>query len=248
MVGGPAAADAVARARRLPQLQVGLHLVLVDGWPVLPAGEVRGLLGRDDGFDRNMPRAGLRFFLLPEIRRQLAREIRAQFAAFRATGLVLDHVDAHKHMQLHPSVARLMIEIGREFAMTAMRVPAEPAGTLRAALPGESYRTPFYRPWVAWLGRRVRQAGLAAADQVFGIALSGGMTEERVRRLLPQLPGGVSEIYFHPAVRRSARLEAAMPGYRHCDELAALTSPAVARQIGELGIRLIGYRDLARPR
>jgi len=33
MVGGPAAADAVARARRLPDLRVGLHLVLVDGHP-----------------------------------------------------------------------------------------------------------------------------------------------------------------------------------------------------------------------
>ena len=35
MVGGPAAADAVARARRLPNLRVGLHLVLVDGDPML---------------------------------------------------------------------------------------------------------------------------------------------------------------------------------------------------------------------
>jgi chitin disaccharide deacetylase len=248
MVGGPAAADAVARARRLPQLQVGLHLVLVDGRPILPAGEVRGLLGPDGEFDRNMPRAGLRFFLRPEIRRQLAREIRAQFEAFRATGLVLDHIDAHKHMQLHPTVARLMIEIGRDYGVTAMRVPAEPTETLRAAFPDESYRTPFYRPWVERLRRRVRRAGLATADQVFGIALSGCMTEERVRRLLPHLPGGVSEIYFHPAVRRSARLEAAMPGYRHCDELAALASPAVARQIAELGIRLVGYRDLDLPR
>ena len=31
MVGAPAAADAVERARRLPKLRVGLHVVLVDG-------------------------------------------------------------------------------------------------------------------------------------------------------------------------------------------------------------------------
>ena len=35
MVSGAAAADAVARARALPRLRVGLHLVLVDGKPVL---------------------------------------------------------------------------------------------------------------------------------------------------------------------------------------------------------------------
>jgi chitin disaccharide deacetylase len=248
MVGGPAAADAVARARRLPRLRVGLHLVLVDGPPVLPAGEIGGLVGPDGEFDRNLLRAGLRFFFLPAIRRQLAREIRAQFAAFRATGLSLDHVDAHKHMQLHPSVARLTIAIGRDYGLTAMRVPAEPAATLRAAFPGKPYRTPLYRPWVQRLRRLSRRAGVAAADQVFGIAWSGGMTEERVMQLLPHLPAGVSEIYFHPATRRTARLAVAMPGYRHADELAALVSLAVARRIAELGITLKGYRDLAPPR
>jgi hopanoid biosynthesis associated protein HpnK len=231
MVGGPAAADAVARAGRLPELRVGLHLVVVDGRPVLPAGELGGLVGGDGEFERDLLRAGLKYFLLPAIRRQLKREIRAQFEAFRATGLSLDHVDAHQHMQLHPSVARLLIEIGRDYGITAMRVPAEPAAPLRAALPGEPYRPPFYRPWVAGLRRRVRRAGLGAADQVFGIAWSGGMTEERVLRLLPNLPEGVSEIYFHP--------------YRHGDELAALTSPAVASRVAELGIGLIGYRDIA---
>jgi chitin disaccharide deacetylase len=247
MVGGPAAADAVARARRLPQLRVGLHLVLVDGRPVLPPGDIAGLVGGDGEFDRNLARAGLRFFCFPAIRRQLAREIRAQFEAFRATGLSLDHVDAHKHMQLHPIVARLAIDIGRDYGVTAMRVPAEPAAVLRAAFPGEAYRPLSYRAWGERLRRRLRRAGLAFPDQVFGIAWSGGMTEERVMRLLPQLPDGVSEIYFHPAARASARLAAAMPGYRHADELAALLSPAVARRITELGITRSDYRDLAPP-
>jgi hopanoid biosynthesis associated protein HpnK len=247
MVGGPAAADAVARARRLPQLRVGLHLVLVDGRPLLPAGESGGLVGGDGEFDHNLLRAGLRFFFLPQIRRRVAREIRAQFEAFHATGLGLDHVDAHKHMQLHPTVARLAIEIGRDYGMTAMRVPAEPVAVLRAAYPGEPRRPPLYRLWVERLRRRLRRAGLAAADQVFGIAWSGGMTEERVLRLLPHLPEGVSEIYFHPAASGSTRLAAGMPGYRYADELAALVSPNVARSIAELGIALIGYRDLAPP-
>jgi predicted glycoside hydrolase/deacetylase ChbG (UPF0249 family) len=40
MVSGAAANDGVQRARTMPQLRVGLHLVLVDGKPVLPAGSV----------------------------------------------------------------------------------------------------------------------------------------------------------------------------------------------------------------
>ena len=76
MVGAPAAADAVARARRLPGLHVGLHLVLVDGRPVSPPAAVNGLVDRAGEFDRNLARAGLRFFCLPAVRKQLAIEIR----------------------------------------------------------------------------------------------------------------------------------------------------------------------------
>ena len=40
MVTGDAVEDAVARARRLPRLGVGLHLVLVEGRPALPPEQV----------------------------------------------------------------------------------------------------------------------------------------------------------------------------------------------------------------
>ena len=245
MVGAPAAADAVACARRLPDLRVGLHLVLVDGRPVLPIREIPGMVRGDGEFDRNMVRAGMRWFFLPRVRRQLAHEIRAQFEAFRATGLPLDHVNTHKHMHVHPSVAALIVEIGRDYGMKAVRVPAEPVAVLRRACPGERYRTPLYSPWSNALRRRLRRAGLCVNDHAFGIAWSGGMVEERWLRLLPYLPDGVSEIYCHPATERTPPLAAAMPGYRHRDELAALLSPSVRNRIAELRINLVGYRELA---
>jgi chitin disaccharide deacetylase len=244
MVGAPAAADAVARARRLPDLYVGLHLALVDGRPVSPPQSVAGLLDEGREFDSNMARAGMRFFFLPEVRRQLAREIRAQFEAFRATGLDLDHVNAHKHFHLHPTVAQLIIDIGSDYGMKAVRVPAEPAAVLRRALPQARTPLPLYRPWAEHLRRRLRRAGLAVNDHVFGLAWSGNMVESWVLRLLPQLPDGVSELYFHPAVERSPALVAAMPRYRQTEELAALLSPLIRERIAALGIGLTSYGAL----
>ena len=245
MVGAPAVADAVARARRLPGLSVGLHLVLIDGEPVLPPQQLRGLVRHDGRFDEDQVRAGFRYFFAPGIRERLAAEIRAQFEAFRATGLVLDHADAHKHMHLHPTVARLMVEIGRDYGMRAVRLPAEPRAVLRRIVPGE--RLPAAPPGfaVASLRRRLRRAGLAHNDRVFGIAWSGGVTEARLLGLLPRLPEGISEIYLHPAVAHSPTLAAAIPAYRHTEELAALVSPAVRRRIEELGIRLTSYGNIA---
>jgi hopanoid biosynthesis associated protein HpnK len=245
MVAAPAAADAVARAHRLPNLRVGLHIVLVDGSPALPPAEVRGLVRGDGRFDRNTARAGMRFSFLPQVRGQLASEIRAQFEAFRASGLRLDHVNTHKHMHVQPTVARLIIEIGRDYGMNAVRVPFEPVATLRAAFPKDRYAAPVYWPWIGHLQRRLRGAGLFVNDHLFGLAWSGGFDEERFLRLIPHLPDGVSEIYLHPATERSLALAAAMPGYRQKQELAALLSPAVKRLIAGFGIGLVSYGDLS---
>jgi chitin disaccharide deacetylase len=244
MVGGPAAADAIARAHDLPELRVGLHLNLTEGHPTLPESEVPQLVREDGEFDRNMARAGLRFSVLPGARRQLAREIRAQFEAFRATELPLDHVNAHQHMHLHPGIARLIIEIGRDYGMRAVRVPAEPVAVLRRAFPEERYRAPPYHPWNALLRRRLQRAGLRTNDHIFGLAWSGGMVEARILRLIPHLPDGVSEIYCHPAAARTPSLVPSTSAYRRTEELAALLSPLVRERIAESGIRLVRYNDL----
>jgi len=81
-------------------------------------------------FRTDMAHMGVDMFLRPKVRRQLAAEIAAQFEAFRASGLRLDHVNAHKHFHLHPTVAGQIIEIGRRFGMSAARVPMEPVSVL----------------------------------------------------------------------------------------------------------------------
>jgi hopanoid biosynthesis associated protein HpnK len=245
MVAAPAAADAIDRARRLPDLRVGLHLVLVDGRPLSPPAAVPALIGQDGHFVRNLVRAGFRFGFRPEMRRQLATEIRAQFEAFRATGLALDHVDTHKHMHLHPTIATMMLAIGRDYGMRAVRVPIEPKAALRRAYPEERVGTPFYRPWIELLRRRLVAAGMIVNDYLFGLAWSGRMVETRVLRLLPHLPEGVSELYFHPAISQNATLRAAMPGYRVAEEFSTLISEDVRARIAALGVVRTSYGALA---
>lgn len=232
MVGAGAAADAVARARRLPGLRVGLHLVLADGPAVLPPARIPALVDAQGRFGSAMARDGARFFFLPHVRRQLAAEIRAQFAAFAATGLALDHVNAHKHFHLHPTVLGLVLRIGREFGLRAVR------------LPGEARAPRLLRPWLALARRRLDAAGVAHNDYVIGIVDSGAMDERALLRALARLPAGVGEIYFHPGVVSGAEIAPAMHGYRHADELAALLSPRVRAALDHAVPRRGGFSDL----
>ena len=112
MVAAPAAADAVRRARKQPQLRVGLHLVLADGNAMLAPDRIPGLADQAGRMNSRMFVNGVRFFMLPELRRQLEAEIHAQFSAFMRTGLKLDHVNVHKHFHLHPMLLEILLRVG----------------------------------------------------------------------------------------------------------------------------------------
>lgn len=227
MVTGAAADDAVERARRLPKLGVGLHIVLVEGRPALPPEQVPDLVDGEGRFRTNMVRAGIDIFFRPAVRRQLAAEIEAQFAAFAATGLPLDHVNAHKHFHLHPTIAGLILKIGPRYGMRAVRTPVEPVAIINAIEPRRSTGVDWLTHAYARAARgQMREAGLLVPDQLFGLAWSGAMTRDRLARLIERLPSGLSEIYCHPATRDDFAGHA--PGYRYRDELDALLSTQVA--------------------
>ncbi len=206
---GEAVHDAIERARRLKGLGVGLHITLADGRPVLSPSAVPALVDRNGRFRDGLVGVGFNWFFNPMARAQLVREISAQFQAFAATGLVLDHVNVHQHQHLHPTVATLVTRIGRRYGMLAIRIPDEP----RAGPTGIRARS--RHPQVAagsgvagchapaWRERAPRW--LIQNDAVFGLAWSGDMTEGKLLGLIPNLPNGLNELYSHLGHRRTPR-------------------------------------------
>lgn len=244
MVAGPAAADAIARARRIPKLRIGLHLTLVDGPPLLAASELDGLLDREGRLRRDLARLGFDIAFRPAIRRQVRAEIAAQFAAFQGTGLPLDHVNAHKHFHIHPVIAGAAIEAARRCGAQGVRAPLEPRRVLAAIEPaGRRSSSLIMVPWARLLRRAARRAGLWSPDAVFGLAWSGQMTPPRIVGLIERLPPGCSEIYLHPAMRGGFSFSA--PDYHYADELAALIAPDTLDAIRRGGVVLGGYADFA---
>jgi hopanoid biosynthesis associated protein HpnK len=247
MVAGAAAQDAVERAKRLPSLNVGLHLVTIEGPATLSHAELPLITGPDGWLSSSQLGLGVEYFCLPEGRRELTREITAQFEAFRRTGLRLDHANAHKHMHLHPTVGRLMIEIGKRYGLNAVRIPIEPPGPLSSA-PGTQPDTlgdALLRRWTKLLRHQARKAGMMTNDWCFGLAWSGHMTPERMAALAAHLPEGVSEIYFHPATHKNALLQRLMPTYEHEKELEALCSDGFRQALARTHTQLCGWQDLA---
>jgi hopanoid biosynthesis associated protein HpnK len=252
MVTGAAAAEAVALARANPGLAVGLHLVLAQGTPAAVPSEIPGLLTRAGVF-RNQPVAtGVGYawkWIRGAGRVELRREVEAQLEAFTVTGLRLAHVDGHLNMHLHPMVLTILLDLAPRFGIRAVRLSRERLGAALRHDPRHALRKLseglVFHALARYAAPRLRAAGIATADRVYGMHQTGHVDERYLLHLIPDLPDGVSELYCHPAERPPAGLASHQPGYDNAGELAALTSPAVRRCIRDAGVELTDYPGLA---
>src|SRR5579883_3457080 len=112
MANGAAFEDAVQLARETPTLDVGCHLVLVQGRSLatgvlLPRGP-RQLLWK-------LAQRGIDVY----------SELRLQIEKLRAAGILPTHLDTHKHTHLVPHVFRIVVRLAREFAIPYVRLPLD---------------------------------------------------------------------------------------------------------------------------
>jgi hopanoid biosynthesis associated protein HpnK len=189
MVSGEAAADAVAVARRLPRLGVGLHLVLAQGTPAAPRARIPRLVRRDGRFRDAPVASGLRYAWLCLGRagaRQLRTEIEAQLDAFARTGLGLSHVDGHLHMHLHPMVLPILLELAPRYGIRALRLVREPlARAIRydgRHLVRRSLEGTVFGALARFAVPRLRAAGIATPVRVYGMHHTGRSTPRISRR------------------------------------------------------------------
>jgi hopanoid biosynthesis associated protein HpnK len=236
MVNEPACDEAVRLAQENPSLGVGLHLTLICGHSALPRESIPGLVNAQEEFTDNPAGAGCRYFFQRSLKAQLRREIHAQFQKFRATGLPLDHVNAHLHLHLHPTIFRILMEDANQLGLERLRLTFDPLRlNLRLASGHIAYRVlhmAIFHP-LSWRARpKLRAHGLRHTSAVFGLLQNSRVDENYVSRLLPNLPAGDSELYSHPS----------LDVFRN--EFDALISPRVRAAVETLGIKLIRYQDL----
>ncbi len=232
MVGEDFAVDAVDRAKRLPNLAVGLHLAVSRAKPVLPRDQIPNLVDDKGLLKADLVGSGFRFFFLPRVRKQLAAEIRAQFQAFQETGLPLDHVNAHNHLHLHPTVLSMMLNIGRDFGLKAVRIPQDPKAPL------------FLKPWLSLMKARLRGRGIRHNDRMFGLQETGRLDTKALHQFLENLPTGISEIMCHPATGVWDGIDPEAEHFKFNDEFAALVDDAVVATVKKECITLSAFRDI----
>ncbi len=248
MVTGDAFPEAVALAHRLTGLAVGLHIVLADGRAALPPTDIPHLVDAEGQFPRDPVCAGFRYALLGRRgRKELRRELAAQFERFASTGLPLSHVDGHCHLHVHPAVFPEIVPLAKRYGARGFRLPKDRFRLAARHAPRRAWAQAAGAMVLALLARpfarRLRREGLAVPSRTYGFFESGDMGEDYVVDVLQELREPDAEVYFHPTLGRRLNPLGPNPG-----DLATLLSPRVRSVIERRGLILTNHLAAGRRR
>jgi predicted glycoside hydrolase/deacetylase ChbG (UPF0249 family) len=226
IVTADSSAEAAAQARMEPDLEVGLHLDLVGGWPVSDPAAVRSLID-DEGHFLGLAELTRRLFSGRVRAGEVGAEVRAQAALARSWGILPLAWDSHRHVHLMPPIARVIGRIARDEGVRWVR---------RARSP---------RTWTGPKQTALRAATFASALAFRGIPGNRwyvDITSERPRLDAAQVAllamyGGVGEIGAHPGyvddeLRATDSLVADRP-----KDLEVLTDPLLRTALGSEAVR-----------
>lgn len=126
MINQKYAAEAVKLAKKMPELEMGLHVNLTNEYPAASAQEIPLLVDGQGKLKNGFVNLLLLSFFKPrQLRQQVEIEMRAQIAKYLTTGLPLQHLDSHRHVHMIPQIFKIMRKLQKEFEVPRIRVMNE---------------------------------------------------------------------------------------------------------------------------
>ncbi len=252
LANGAAFEGGLEVARCAPGLGLGVHLNLSDGAPIADREAVTSLLN-----DRGEFAGGPESLFLKQVRRGLVLneveiEWDAQIQRVRDAGIEPTHLDGHKHVHMLPGLFEIALGLAKQHSIGAIRIALEESSLRTALASGEEQRSGVVMKQgvqargLKLLARDVRgqaeRAGIATAGYFCGIAQTGELTLEGVKKFLMSLPEGTTELMCHPGYADAAlRKTATRLQDSRQKELEILTDTRIRNLVASQGIRLIDY-------
>ena len=248
MANSAAYDEAILLAQQAPRLGVGVHLVFVDGRPIVSPTSIRTLApGRHSRFRGSIALLAANALLARLNPNEIEREAGAQIRKIQASGVLVSHLDTHKHTHLFPNILKPILRAAARCGISAIRNPLEPTF---AQVPASTQwkrraQVRLLRVLAAGFRELATAAGVSTTDGTLAILATGSLTLEVFRAIIANIPDGTWEFVCHPgydddALRATGtRLRASRQR-----ELEILTSDSARRTFEEYGVELISYRDL----
>ena len=234
MANGDAFDDAVRLARETPSLDIGCHLVLIQGRSLLTG--------------RPLPRTVTQLMsALARRELRIYEELAAQVRHIEQAGIRPTHLDTHKHTHLAPPVLDAVVRLAREHDARWVRRPFDfPLNASTGAIPLLKQVTSKVLATTRRRFHRVlEENGCRSTDHFAGFQITGRFRAAELVQLMALVPEGSTEFMCHPG-RCGDALRHAPTRLKESREreLEALIAPEVREAITRHAIELTTYRTL----
>jgi predicted glycoside hydrolase/deacetylase ChbG (UPF0249 family) len=250
MVNQPASEYAAEQLRNYPSLDVGIHLNLCQGKPVLPPSAVPTLVD-SDGYFLTPSRMARRLTLWRASPKEILREFCAQIDRMMAAGLTPSHADSHHRFHFYPAAALAFEKAVRSRGISRARAARKvfwPANeNASKAHAGSYFRQRGVYAYNEFLQKVVfRNLKLPDAGVAFHPAFRGKLQKlpEAWNFTLRNMPSGTYEIWCHPGFPEAGFSETDRLSKQRVLEIKILTDPALGMNVRDAQIQLTPFAEL----
>jgi chitin disaccharide deacetylase len=250
MVNQPATEYAVGQLSSVPKLDVGIHLNLCQGTPVLPPSAIPSLVDRDGSF-LTPSEMGRKLVLCQVSPKEIEAEFLAQIDRMLDDGVVPSHADSHHRFHIYPAAARPFYRAirarGIHRARGAKKSHYPSNGELGGPHSGSVYRRVLVKSYNEFLQAVVfRKLILPDAGVAFHPRYRGNLAllHEAWTSTLENLPAGTYEMWCHPGFPEAGFSDTDALRDQREVEIGILTDPQLRAIVKRAEINLVTFNDL----
>jgi chitin disaccharide deacetylase len=240
MMPCPWALTAAEYCRAHPGVDMGVHATLTAEWdtyrwrPLSSVDPSTGMIDDEGFFWRSSEEAQAN----GETEAVMA-ELQAQVLTAVDWGVDATHVDTHMGTVAHPKFIPAYLQAAAQARLPVMVPRGDAAVYQRLGLDPET------AAGFALFTAQLEEQGMPLLDTVIGMPLDQPQDQlERAKRMLGELPAGVTHFIIHPSVD-TPELRSICPDWpSRAANYRTFMSPELKSFIKDSGLQLIGYRDL----
>lgn len=247
LVNAPATDAAWHAAKAYPELEIGIHLSLVEGFCL--SAEANSLtdelryLGERPCLIRHWTTFLKKYFARRIDLKELETELETQILKFLEYFPAIPFANGTQHLHVLPGVRDVVAKLARKYRIGAIRLHHG------SRVYGGFDLRYAYNMALKALGRGARRAfvGIPTTDHFVGFDVCGKLSADAILNMLDQAGSGTTELMTHPGEDCGFLRENLPWGYAAFDwagERAALTDARVKERLDQRGIRLIRFADL----
>ncbi len=246
MVGSRYFEHALEIVKRNPDLGVGIHFTLANGFPVLPPEEIPSLVTPEGFFHLNYVEF-LKLYVKGKINRaEIQAELAAQLEKAQRAGLKLTHFDSHQHLHHFPGIIGITLKLAKAANIPAMRVADTKIFDGSIDNVGQLIGRIGLGSLSKFAAHSAHRKNILTPEHFSGIVAGESVTERFLTKIIKNLGEGTTEVMLHPGTKNDVLQKFCQWDHDFEAELKAVTSKKILKLLKENDITAVNFSALSK--